>query len=117
MTDDKINSEKLKQIVNLLPKENCGKCGFENCGGFALAAVNGKASPFGCHKNPSAGDTICEVLGIQATEEMKASAANLTGRGHHGHRHGVTVGGHDFQHHLHGHHYGEGGTEHSHHCH
>ena len=74
MADEKSNGEKARKIVSLLPKENCGKCGFENCGGFAMAVAEGKASPFGCHENPSAGYEISKVLGIEAPEEAKVSA-------------------------------------------
>ena len=101
------DKEKLRKIVNLLPKENCGKCGFENCGKFALAVAEGKASPFGCHENPSAGYEISKVLGVEAPEEVKVPAGypgysqtgvstgtgmeqgrgpgQGHGRGHHGH--------------------------------
>src|SRR5512139_372000 len=111
---DKNDLEKVKKTVNLLPQENCGKCGFENCGKFAVALVEGKASPFGCHKDPSAGDAICEVLGIEVTEEMRASNETIASRGgHHGGHHAVGAG-HSFHHHGH-HGHAEGGKIHSHH--
>lgn len=75
MADDMSVSEKARKIINLLPKENCGKCGFNNCGGFALAVAEGKASPFGCRKDPSAGYEIGKVTGIEATEEAMAYAS------------------------------------------
>src|SRR4030042_6562658 len=50
--------EKARKIVALLPKQNCGKCGFTSCGEFAMAVAQENASPFGCHKQPSSGDTI-----------------------------------------------------------
>ena len=74
MTEEISNGEKARQIVSLLPKENCDKCGFENCGKFALAVIKGKAAPFGCHKNPSAGYEISKVLGIEVTEESQVPA-------------------------------------------
>ena len=63
MADDKNNEEKARQIVNLLSKENCGYCGFGNCERFALAVIDGKALPFGCHENPLVVYEIKKVLG------------------------------------------------------
>jgi hypothetical protein len=113
MADEKSNGEKVRQIVSLLPRVNCGHCGFGNCGGFALAIVEGKASPYGCEVHPLAGDEICKVLGIEIPEEAKVpstySGASQTGistgmgrgrglglglgRGHHGHSSGHHKGG------------------------
>jgi predicted RNase H-like HicB family nuclease len=66
--NDKIK-EKARKIVALLPKKNCGKCGFTSCGEFAMAVAQGNASPFGCHKQPSSGDTISEITGIMAHKQ------------------------------------------------
>ena len=38
-----VESSKLVEIVKVLPKQNCGKCGFPNCGAYAKALVEGKA--------------------------------------------------------------------------
>ncbi|MEE8419281.1 MAG: (Fe-S)-binding protein [Dehalococcoidales bacterium] len=70
MVDEKSKGEKLKTVVSLLPKKNCGKCGFENCGRFAVAVVEEKTSPFGCHSNPPAGYQISRVLGIEVPENV-----------------------------------------------
>ena len=105
MVDEESNGEKVRQIVKLLPRVNCGHCGFGNCGGFALAVVDGKVSPYGCQVHPLAGDEICKVLGIEATEEMQMSygyamsgqtgvstgmgmGQGVPGFGHHGGHHG-----------------------------
>ena len=87
MAGEKSNRQKMREIVTLLPKENCGKCGFKNCGGFALAAVEEQASLFSCHKNPSVGYEISKVLGIKAPEKVKVSAGSSESH-HHGKRHG-----------------------------
>ena len=58
--------EKIRQIYEALPKLNCGLCGFANCGHFARAVVEGKASPFGCKQNFLSGYKICEITGMQA---------------------------------------------------
>ena len=102
MVNDAKNTEKLRRIVNLLPRENCGKCGYDNCGAFAVALVAGKASPLDCHKSLASVKEICEVLGIEVPEGA-ASPALTHGRGHHG-RHG---------HHIH-HGHGRGGDGHRH---
>jgi hypothetical protein len=112
MADEKSNGEKVRQIVSLLPRVNCGHCGFGNCGGFALAIVEGKASPYGCEVHPLAGDEICKVLGIENPEEVKASSGYFgysqsgistgvgmgrgrgSGRGHHGGHHSHSSGHH-----------------------
>ncbi len=57
------NKEKIRKISEVLPKLNCGFCGFGNCGQFARAVVEGRASPFGCRQNPSAGFQISKILG------------------------------------------------------
>jgi len=54
--------EKIRKIYELLPNQNCGFCGFGNCEQFARAVVEGRASPFGCKQNPSAGLQINEIL-------------------------------------------------------
>ena len=110
MAGEESNGEKVRQIVKLLPRVNCGHCGFGNCGGFALAIVEGKASPFGCEVHPLAGNEICKVLGIENPEEVQKSfeyskygrTSLLTdtgmgrgrGHGHHGGHHSHHSGHH-----------------------
>ena len=43
-----VESSKLIEIVKVLPKQNCGKCGFPNCGAFAKAIIEGKANYGDC---------------------------------------------------------------------
>ena len=110
MADNTEASEKLRRIVEALPKKNCGKCGFENCGKFAAAIAAGQASPFGCRQDASAGYTISNILGVplpeKAAEQTSKSGflsrhgsyiehSKLPGRpghtghrGHHGHHKG-----------------------------
>ena len=49
-----------------MPKLNCGLCGYGNCGQFARAVVEGKASPFACQQNPWAGYRISEIIGVKS---------------------------------------------------
>ena len=57
--------QKIKEIYDVLPKLNCGYCGFKSCGQFAKAVVEGRASFFGCRQNPWAGYRISEIIGMQ----------------------------------------------------
>ena len=81
-----------------------------------MAIVEGQASPFGCHENPSAGYEISKVLGIEVTEESKVPAGYPEfphrGKGHGHHRPSC---GHGLGHHRHGggHGRGVGGQQHS----
>ena len=43
-----VESSKLVEIVKVLPKQNCGKCGFPNCGAFAKAIIEGKTDYGDC---------------------------------------------------------------------
>ena len=62
---EKETVEKAKKIAALLPKSNCGKCGFNNCGNFAMAVAEGEASPFGCRENQLSGYRISEIMGLE----------------------------------------------------
>jgi len=60
------SKEKIRKIYEALPKLNCGLCGYDNCGQFARAVAEGKASPFGCCQNPWVGYRISEIMGVKA---------------------------------------------------
>ncbi len=59
------SKERIRDIYEVLPKLNCGLCGFSNCGQFARAVAEGKASAFGCRQNPWAGYRISEIVGAK----------------------------------------------------
>jgi Na+-translocating ferredoxin:NAD+ oxidoreductase RNF subunit RnfB len=61
------NKRKIRNIYEALPKLNCGLCGYGNCGQFARAVAEGKASPFACQQNPWVGYRISEIIGVKAT--------------------------------------------------
>ena len=60
-----VSKEKIREIYEVLPKLNCGLCGYGNCGQFARAVAEGKASPSGCRQNPWSGYKISEIIGAQ----------------------------------------------------
>ena len=60
------SKQKIREIYEILPKLNCGFCGFGGCGQFARAVVEGRASPFGCWQAPWLGYRISEMLGLKA---------------------------------------------------
>jgi hypothetical protein len=109
-------NEKARKIVALLPKENCGKCGFNSCGEFAMAVVQGHASPYGCRKQPSSDDKISEIMGIAVHKGNEQCDNNV--KSHHfripAQRHHRGFGGGIFFHHIHHnkHHHGKSGEKH-----
>jgi Na+-translocating ferredoxin:NAD+ oxidoreductase RNF subunit RnfB len=59
------NKKEIREIYEALPKLNCGFCGYGNCGQFARAVAEGRASPFGCRENPWSGYKISEIVGMK----------------------------------------------------
>ena len=57
--------EKIRNIFEALPKLNCGLCGYGNCGQFARAVAERRASPFGCQQNPWSGYRINQIIGVK----------------------------------------------------
>jgi Na+-translocating ferredoxin:NAD+ oxidoreductase RNF subunit RnfB len=60
--------ENIKKIHELLPKRNCGLCGYDNCGKFAKAVAEKRASPFGCSQNPWLGYTLSKIIGVKPSD-------------------------------------------------
>lgn len=58
-------AQNIKKIHELLPKRNCGLCGYDNCGKFAKAVAEKKASPFGCRQNPWLGYKLSEIISVK----------------------------------------------------
>ena len=66
------HKEDIKKIHELLPKRNCGLCGYDNCGKFAKAVAEKKASPFGCRQNPWLGYRLSEIIGVKPSDSNYA---------------------------------------------
>ena len=78
MNQDK-NIESMRKIVEALPKENCGKCGYENCGKYARSLVEGRTSPFECRNDPLSGYLISKILGVFVPQQsIRTSYHNNT---------------------------------------
>ena len=61
--------EREDKIIESLPGNNCGGCGYPGCSGLAAAIVKGEAPVNGC---PVGGDTVAkkvaEIMGVEAGE-------------------------------------------------
>ena len=57
--------QKMREIVKVLPKFNCGLCGFGNCGHYARAVAEGRASPNLCLGGYSVARRICDIIGAK----------------------------------------------------
>lgn len=67
--------EREEAIVEALPGNNCGGCGYAGCSGLAAAIVEGKASVSGC---PVGGAPVAavigEIMGQKAEEQVRMTA-------------------------------------------
>jgi len=57
--------QKMREIVKVLPKFNCGLCGFGNCGHYARAVAEGRASPNLCIGGYSVARRIGDIIGAE----------------------------------------------------
>jgi Na+-translocating ferredoxin:NAD+ oxidoreductase RNF subunit RnfB len=57
--------QKMREIIKVLPKFNCGFCGFGNCGNYARAVVEGNAPPNRCLGGPLVTQRICAITGAK----------------------------------------------------
>jgi electron transport complex protein RnfB len=66
---------RIEGVEALLPKANCGGCGFAGCHAFAEAVVDGKVAPGKCNVNTAEGtQLIAEFLQVDAGHEEKRVA-------------------------------------------
>lgn len=72
----------MRQIYEVLPKLNCGLCGLGNCGQFARAVAERRASPFGCQQNPWSGYRISQIIGVKVpaySYQFQSASVTKTG--------------------------------------
>ncbi|MGC8976174.1 MAG: RnfABCDGE type electron transport complex subunit B, partial [Candidatus Ratteibacteria bacterium] len=63
------------KIYELLPKANCGGCGFAGCSSFAESLIEGKINPEKCVMvGENELDEICKLLGREKREKEKLVA-------------------------------------------
>ena len=74
------SKERTKGIYELLPRLNCGFCGFGTCGQFARAVAEGRVSPFGCKQDPWSGYRITEIVGTKAPAYSRQDHPVLSSR-------------------------------------
>lgn len=67
--------EREEEIVNVLPGNNCGGCGYAGCSGLAAAIVKGEAPVGGC---PVGGALVAEkvaaIMGQEASQTVRMAA-------------------------------------------
>ena len=67
--------ERETAIINVLPGNNCGGCGYAGCSGLAAAIVKGEAPVNGCPVGGApVGAKVGEIMGVEAEEGEKMVA-------------------------------------------
>lgn len=68
-------NEKEEAVLNALPGNNCGGCGFPGCSGLATAIANGEAPVNACPVGgEKVGAKIAEIMGVEAQETVRKVA-------------------------------------------
>ncbi|MBQ7360410.1 MAG: RnfABCDGE type electron transport complex subunit B [Lachnospiraceae bacterium] len=68
-------NEKEEEVLNALPGNNCGGCGYPGCSGLATAIANGEAPVNACPVGGEAvGAKIAEIMGVEAQETVRKVA-------------------------------------------
>ena len=67
--------EREEKIVNVLPGNNCGGCGYPGCSGLASAIVKGEAPVNGCPVGgASVGEKVASIMGVEVGESTRLTA-------------------------------------------
>jgi len=67
--------EREEQVLNALPGNNCGGCGYPGCSGLASAIVKGKAAVNACPVGGDpVGNVIAGIMGVEADSSEKMVA-------------------------------------------
>ena len=70
--------ERVTQVRECLPGNNCGGCGYPGCDGLAEAIVAGDAKVNGCPVGGAAvASRIGEILGVEAGETVRKVAKRI----------------------------------------
>jgi len=59
--------ERIRKIYEVLPKLNCGSCGYNHCAQYAKAVAEGRASPYLCIGGPLVAYKISEITGTKVS--------------------------------------------------
>ena len=67
--------EREEKVLNALPGNNCGGCGYPGCSGLAAAIVKGEAPVNGCPVGgEKVGKVVAEIMGVDAGETERRVA-------------------------------------------
>ena len=67
--------ERVTQVRECLPGNNCGGCGFPGCSGLAAAIAKGEAPVNACPVGGEAvGKVIAQIMGVEAEETVRMTA-------------------------------------------
>lgn len=67
--------EKEEAVLEALPGNNCGGCGFPGCSGLAAAIAKGEAPVNACPVGGEAvGKVIADIMGVEAVEAVRMTA-------------------------------------------
>lgn len=72
----KVNTDEREEaVLNTLPGNNCGGCGYAGCSGLASAIVKGKAEVNACPVGGEAvGQEIAGIMGVEAKDSVRQVA-------------------------------------------
>lgn len=75
---------RIDEVEDMLPKANCGACGYPGCRPFAESCVSGKSNPAKCTVNSKdMSQFIASYLGVELGEEEKQVARLACAGGNH----------------------------------
>lgn len=65
--------QKTKEIYEVLPKLDDGRCGYKTCGAFAKAVVEGRAPCYGCVSGAhQVAAKVCQIMDVTVPKEETA---------------------------------------------
>jgi len=75
---------RIDEVEEMLPKANCGACGYPGCRPFAEACVSGESNPARCSVNSKEmSHFLAEYLGVELGQEVKVVARLACAGGSH----------------------------------